>query len=175
MNQDDELKRVHEIAREEYLKAFPILAAYLDITREYNTRTTPINELPTEPGGLNTLQVAKMALERIGRPARDWHDVQMAEVWIRHLHDELIELSPKVEKDIADWVTSSLYPLAEYVPSAQDWDGMTIEDRDELLDDIVQDIPHDDQIDVFRETLAYAMPGILAEITRRDQHHLRAV
>lgn len=175
MTLDDESKRIAAIARDEYLKAFPILAAYLDILREYNTRTTPINELPTEPAGLNNLKIAKMALERIGRPARDWHDVQMAEVWVRHLNDELVELSPKVEKDIAEWVTYSIYPLAEFVPSVQDWDNMTLEDRDDLLDSVVQDVPHDDQIDVFKETLAYAMPGILAEITRRDQHHLRAV
>jgi hypothetical protein len=165
--------RVKAIAREEHLKMFPLLAAYLDIIREYNTRTTSINEMPTKPAGLTTMQATKAAMERVGRPARDFQDLQMAETWIRRLNDELEMLSPEPDRDITDWVIHSLYPLAEHVPSAQDWDAMSIEDRDDLLDEIIQSIPDADKIDVFKETLAYAMRSVLAEITRQDQHHLR--
>lgn len=162
-------------AREEYLKAFPLLAAYLDIMHEHNTRTAPINEPPTEPHGLDNHQIAAMALQRIGRPARDRYDIQMADAWIHKLNDELEELSPEPERTVTDWVIHALYSLSEFVPSADDWERMSADDQSELLDEVFETIPHDDQIEVFTEVLRYAMPGILAEITRQDQHHLRAV
>lgn len=165
----------HDDAREEYLKAFPLLAAYMDIVNEFNTRTRPINEVPTEPHGLNTEQATAVALQRIGRPARDRYDIQMADAWIHRLHEELIELSPRQDRTITDWVIKALYGLAEYVPSAQDWGNMSADDQSDLLDEVFETIPHDDQIEVFTEVLRHAMPGILAEITRQDQHHLRAV
>jgi hypothetical protein len=155
--------------RDHYRWLFPLLAAYQDVISERNVHKGSINEPPTEPCGISTEQATQIALQRIGRPARDRQDIAMADAYVHRLWQELDSFMPEQKLGIADFVIARLYPLGEFVPSVEDWDAMDADEKDFVLDEIADVLP--DHADMIKETLTYAMPGILAEITRQDQHH----
>jgi hypothetical protein len=153
--------------RDHYRWLFPLLAAYQDVVSEHNVHRGSINEPSPRTDFLSTEQATQVALQRIGRPARDRQDIAMADAYIHRLQHELETFMPEQKLGIADFVIARVYPLGEFVPSVEDWESMDADEKDCILDEIADVLPdHDDMI---KEALAYAMPGILAEITRQDQ------
>jgi hypothetical protein len=162
-------ERTREQIIAKYRANYPILAAYRDICIEHN-RSGGINE-PMQGSGVNTEQGALMALERIGRPARDREDVLHAEAWIAKLTEEMESQYPPVDKTIADHVIDSMYPFSGCLPTDEEWLTQSEEDRGGDIDEVVARIrfsePADRLYALLREAIEFGMPAILRDITRR--------
>lgn len=173
-------ERTREAVEAHYRERFPILAAYLDIVAERNHNDARgINELFNNPTAVDTVTGAALALERIGRPARDRQDALHAERYIRALQDEMASEFPPVELTIVEAVIDALYGFAGCMPTDSDWADFDTQDSDFYLDEVVAGLPdHTDELKrLLGETLKHAMPSILREITARygTNRHLSAV
>lgn len=155
----------------EYRDQFPELAAYLDIVHEHSGPDRSINEPLT--GGIDTRQATRLALERIGRPARDDEDVKYAEAWIARLRDEIESQTEPAEKKISDFVIDSMFQYVGCMPTADDWFAQAGEDKDGDINDVIALIRHGVPADrlyvLLREVLEFAFPAILARITEDDE------
>lgn len=165
-------KRTREDVRAFYYKQFPLLKAYEEITAERNSVVNPdINDPASSPTAVDTVKAAALALERIGRPARDREDALHAERYIRSVQDEMASTMPDDPDDSAvlELVISGVYGLAGCVPDAESWAGFDTETQEFELDEIVAGAPdHTDALKaLLREALEYGMPAILREITAR--------
>jgi hypothetical protein len=162
--------KTREQIRDEYRQNFPLLAAYEDIVQESWEPGGSINE-PAR-GGINREKAVLLALDRVGRPARDREDVWHAEAWIEHLCEEMAAVMPPVERKLTDHVIDALFPFAGCVPTADAWQATDPEDRNGDLAEIVAGIrdavPADGLYRVLLETLEFAMPAILRQVTADD-------
>jgi hypothetical protein len=165
-----------ELTREQitaqYRLNFPLFAAYLDVVHEHQGPRASINEPST--GGIEQRAAVRLALARIGRPARDEDDVRHALAWIESIEYERECMAPPVDKAIRHYVIEALFPPAGCVPSAEDW--LSVDDDDEHdadIDAILLRIPTDDLRRLLRETIEYAMPSILRHISAEDDDNRR--
>jgi hypothetical protein len=165
-------QRTREDVRNHYYETYPLLKAYEEITEERNAvPSMDINDPANSPTAVDTVTAAALALERIGRPARDRQDALFAERYIRSIQAEMADQMPPAadESPLLELVISGVYGLAGCVPDAESWEGFDTETQDFELDEIMHGAPdHTDALQaLLREALQYGMPAILREITAR--------
>ncbi|MFI6307454.1 hypothetical protein ACIBCH_36685 [Amycolatopsis thailandensis] len=150
----------------EYREQFPIVAAYLDTVIAHSAFTS-INQ-PAD--GIDRTAATRIAMQRIGRPARDDTDVEYAETYIRRILEEMETLMPPEEMNLPNLVMKAFFPLSGHVPTAGDWSEYDQDDRNMHIDDVIQSTPDhtDDLKHLLRQALQFGMPSILAQITAND-------
>lgn len=154
-----------------YRADHPILDAYLTAVHEHSS----FNGINETSGGIDVREAARIALQKIGRPARDEFDVDAAEKYIRSLLDEAETLFPPVDKTLAYHVISGLYPLVGGVPTAEAWEAQSDDHKIVDVADVLATVgDHSDDLKaLLREALKHAMPAILREITANAQENER--
>lgn len=150
-----------------YHELDPLLAAYRDIVHEHQGPPHSIND--PWVCGIDERAAAGLALARIGRPARDTIDVVHALAHIREIQAEMESLYPRTDPTIQDHVIAALFPFAGCVPTADAWQAEDSEERNGVLAEIVarirDTVPADGLYRLLSETLEFAMPAILRQIT----------
>lgn len=152
-----------------YRASNPILDSYLSAVEEHSAFGATINQ-PSD--GIDVREATRIALAKIGRPARDQFDIDAAEKYIRSLLDEAETLFPPTEKTLAHYVIHALYPWAGAVPTAEDWEQQSDDETTVAIADVMDQIgDHSDDLRaLLREALKHAMPAILREITASTVH-----
>lgn len=153
--------------RSHYRERLPLFDAYLAVIAERNTSSTPITEPMPTAGAVTNHQAAKIALQRLGRPA-DELSVEMATAWMERLEDEIASLSDK-KASLDDLVTGHFFTLAGCVPFPKDWLGEDAEERREDASEIARQLD-DEQI---VEVVELALPAVLERIIARDAQRRR--
>lgn len=155
----------------DYRAHHPLLDAYMAVVDDH-TKLTNINDTAE---GIDTRVATALALQRLGRPHRDDLDVECAYAHIRALQEEAATLFPPEDKTLAYFVISGLFPLIGSVPTAEQWEQDTDDERLVAIGDVMDQIgDHSDDLrSLLREALKHAMPAILREITQNQQNNLR--
>lgn len=151
---------------DKYRAEYPLLANYLDAVHGH-TALTSIN---TPADGIDVRAATRIALNAVGRPARDDFDVDAAYRFIRSLLDEAETQFPETDRTITHYVINGYWPLVAHVPTVDDWLASDEEGRECDLEEIMRGLPdHTDKLrELLHQALAYAMPAILGDISRND-------
>ncbi|OXM73074.1 MULTISPECIES: hypothetical protein [Amycolatopsis] len=159
-------QRTADLVRSHYHALFPLLRAYDEITREHNSGHDDINE-PWE-GGLDTLQITALALQRVGKPPRDRDDVLHAECHINRLQEEMLRQYPAQSPTLAEAIISVEFAWAGCVTKAEDFEQMSEDDKREHVDGLVEELRGDMGAHL-RDALLIALPTIYRQITADNE------
>lgn len=143
-------KTIDEIVVAEQRADHPLFDEYLRVLEDH------------EGVPLGTVEVAQLALHRLGRPARDRTDAVHAEAHIRRLSDEVShKIAARKPFDLRHLIVDTDY---SYAGVLSDPDTLAGEELEIEVDDVLRGIPAAEIITALKQALTIAIPVVIAAV-----------
>jgi hypothetical protein len=162
-------QRTPRQVRDHYHRRYPLLRAADELIEVHNGR---LQHSINEPwvSGLTDREITRRALEAIGRPPRDEHDVAMAVSYIDRLRDEMRDMCPAPQPDLVDAIISAEFQSSGCVTTAQEFVAMSEADRQDHVEFLAAELMQRGDVEHhLQELLTAALPMIYIAITEADE------
>ncbi|HEV2777882.1 MAG TPA: hypothetical protein VGX25_00620 [Actinophytocola sp.] len=154
--------RSYAAVHKHYCDNFPLYREYWAVVEEHSDQDAPIT---VDRGGISTVDAARIALERIGKPARDADDAHWAYAYVRQLGDEVAAMADPATPTITSVLLDHFLPSWGRIPTLKEWLAEPEVEQNDTADQIAERLA---SAGLIGRVVKDALPALLVEVIEED-------